>query len=230
MIPCQSIAMARSDNTLEYTIPVISGTERYIEMLEYPPYLALAIDNSGIRVGTGDLVVVDKHTLQINYLSLNFVRKDDQVYVYNIEPALGLSLESIGLNLKVEIDTSQLRNGFVMVRIHMFRIDFFLSSVRNMIDYKIGLASEDNQKIILKYLDGLNRADSPHISVDAIINQIAMQSNDLRTLDRRKIFEIKQPVRRFSPFWHVLFILIGGVLLVIIPYILLFQKRKIVKS
>jgi hypothetical protein len=227
---CQSIAMARSDNTLEYTIPVISGLERYIEMLEYPPYLALAIDNSGIRVGTGGLEVVDKHTLQIKYLSLNFVKKVGEVYAYNIEPALGLSLESVGLNIKVEIDCSQLRNGLVTVRIHMFRIDFFLSSVRNMIDYKIGLANQDNQEIILKYLDGLKGLDSPHVSVDAIINQIAMQSNDLRVLDRRKIGEIKKRMWRLSQFWHVLFISIGGVLLVIIPYISLFKKRKIIRS
>lgn len=226
----QSIAMARTDNALEYTIPAIRGLERYIEMLEYPPYLALAIDNSGIRVGTGGLVVVDKHTLQINYLRLKFVKKDGEVYAYNIEPALGLSLETIGLNLKVEIDCSQLRNGFVTMRIHMFRIDFFLSSVRNMIDYKIGLASEDNQKIILKYLDDLKGVDSPNISIDAIINQIAMQSKDIRVLARRKIFEIKQPVLRFAPFWHVLFILIVGILIVIIPFISLFQKRKIIRS
>ena len=225
----QSIAMARTDNALEYTIPAIRGLERYIEMLEYPPYLALAIDNSGIRVGTGGLVVVDKHTLQINYLRLKFVKKDGEVYTYNIGPAWGLSLESIGLNLKVEIDCSQLRNGFVTVRIHMFRIDFFLSSVKYIIDYKIGLASENNQKIIIKWLDGLKVVESPHISIDAIINQIAMQTNDRRALERRKIFEIKQPLRRLSPFWHVLFILIGGVLIVIIPFILLYQKRKIIR-
>ena len=227
VIACQSIAMARSDNTLEYTIPVLRGLERYTEMLEYPPYLAIAIDNRGIRIGSSRLVVVDKHTLRINYLRLSFVKKDGEVYTYNIEPALGLSLESIGLNLKVEIDCSQLRNGFVTLRIYMFRIDFFLSSVKYMIDYKIGLASIDNQKLILKWLDGLKGADSPHISIDAIINQIAMQRIDLPDMDRRKIFK---PVRRFSPFWHVLFILIGSVLIVTIPFIFLFQKRKIIRS
>lgn len=230
VMSCQSIAMARSDNALEYTVPVIRGLEQYIGMLEYPPYLALAIDNSGIRVGSGGLVVVDKHTLRVNYLSLNFVKKDGQVFTYDIEPAFGISLDSVGLNLKVEIDTSPLRNGFVTLRIHMFNISFFLSSVKYMIDYKIQLANEDNQKIILKYLDGLKGVDSPHISIDAIINQIAMQSNNLRALDRRKTFEVKQPVRRFSPFWHVLFILIGSVLIVIIPFISLSQKRTIIRS
>jgi hypothetical protein len=68
---------------LEFVIPILPEGERYLDLLAYPPYLAVALDNNGITPShLSRAVIVDGHTSKLGNVFLRFSEKRGPLFIY----------------------------------------------------------------------------------------------------------------------------------------------------
>lgn len=166
---------------MEFEIDVLPASERYVEMLEYLPFIAVALENNGIKPSnSGRVIIVDRHTVQFKGVEVRFLRRQDAVFHYqgNIEWDIGVTQASF--KLPIEADLSALANGKVMVRVHLRVAKLIPQAITDRIKLKVmSLSGPAVQQKLLDYFDRLTKVNSPARGVDGLKELILIDGYNL---------------------------------------------------
>lgn len=154
-------------------LPVLPGLSRYIDMLEYPSYLALALENNGLSPSLSSrMVIEDSHKLRLRNATFQYKGKQGAVYTYEAGVALDLGITETGFSFPVIVDASAVPEGKVIVRAVPPLSKLFPRGFIDRVEIKARmLADAQAQQKVLQYLDGLSKksAVSEHKLFEAIL-------------------------------------------------------------
>jgi len=160
LTPGWAQAEKKPPNALQFVIPVVPGVERHLELLAYPPYLVVALENNGITPSNlSRVMIVDGHTVQFKNAFLRFHEKKGPRFIYQAKIELEIGNVKTGFNLRAEVDTSELlKQGKVIVRVYTPLAKFLPEPLIDKIRLKIeSLTGEAVQKKMLFYFDDLEK-------------------------------------------------------------------------
>lgn len=159
--PILGHAVNISQKALKYNVRVDPRVGRYVYLLKQPSYLAVALENIGINISlSGKWIPLDDHTLQISNLTfgsqanspaLQFLHRDGAMFHYRAG--------FMGISFPVNIDVSALESGSVSVVIDTSLASYVPQQLSEVIEERIAnLASDNAQKQLLNYLEGLDKS------------------------------------------------------------------------
>jgi hypothetical protein len=163
---------AQIQDAMALEIPVLPEAQRYITLLEYPPYLVLALDNIGVKLtGSGKITIPGPNSLQYKGMVLRYVHRNGSLYTYEASLNWGIG------TLPIEADLSNLDKGKINVRIFLPAARLLPQDLINRIQLKVrNLADVSVQRKILAYLDDLQKKTGSAKGMDAIFNLILVQA------------------------------------------------------
>ena len=172
-------ATGQTQDAMTLEIPVLPEAQRYVALLEYPPYVALALDNIGVKLAnSGKITIPDAHSLQYKSMVLRYVHRNGSVYSYEASLDWGIG------TLPVEADLSGLDKGKVNVRVFLPAAKLFPQDLTDRIQLKIQrLADVAMQRKMLAYFDDLQKKSGPTGGNEAIFNLILLQAYNNQTAD-----------------------------------------------
>jgi len=193
ILPGWAQAKKNLPNALQFIIPVLPEAERYLDLLAYPPYLAVALENNGIAPSNlSRVVIVDAHTLQFKNAFLRFSEKKGSRYFYQAKMELEIANVKTGFNLQTEIDTSQIKKGTVTIRIYTSMAGLLPKPLVDKIEIKIkSLTGEVVQKKMLTYFDDLEKRRSHGSGIAGTLELILIQGYN--TSSSAKLGEGREP-------------------------------------
>ena len=163
---------AAAGDAMTLEIPVLPQAQRHVTLLEYPPYLVLALGNIGVKITTsGKITIPDANSLQYRGMVLRYVHRNGAVYSY--EATLGWGIG----NIPIEADLSGLDKGKISVRVFLPAAKLLPQDLAGRIELKIrSLADFAVQSKMLDYFDELKKKSGPASGMDAIFNLILIQA------------------------------------------------------
>lgn len=188
-IPPWGHAADISQKALKHKIRVDPRMGQYVFLLKQPSYLAVALENIGVNVSlSGKLIPLDDHTLQISNLTfgnqanlptLQFLQQSGAMFNYRAS--------FMGIDFPVSIDVSTLESRSVSVAIDTSLASYVPQQLSKAIEERIeNLASDNVQKQVLNYLDGLAKSKPQGWSDKEWINaQIMLQGYKSQVLGKR---------------------------------------------
>jgi len=165
-------AAGETRDAMSLEIPVLPEAQRHVVLLEYPPYLALALDNIGVKlIGSGKISILDANSLRYRGMVLRYVHRNGSVYSYEASLNWGIG------TLAIEADISGLDKGKIGVRVFLPAAKLLPQDVTDRIQLKIrSLADLAVQRKILGYFDDLKKKSGPSSGMDTIFNLILVQA------------------------------------------------------
>ena len=148
---------ARGENEIRLDLPVVPAVRQYVDLLPYPAYLAVAMENNGIALSqAGRVKVLDGHSLLIRNISVNFVRRKGAVFSYEAKVDWpGFSTEAF--SIPVDIDLSDASGGRVRIALRLPLAKLLSQEIIDRIQLRIHtLADVAVQQKMLAYLDALS--------------------------------------------------------------------------
>jgi hypothetical protein len=163
--------------TIELAAPVTADFQRYVDLLAFPGYLALALENIGASPSLSQrLVVLDGTSLELGSFSFRYVGKNGDVYEYEagLKPFGG---DAAAVRLPVRADISDLKQGKVAVSVALPMSALIPRSLLDKVNLKLkSMLAPSVQRSLLDYLDtlakkkaatGIDRSLSEGILIDA---------------------------------------------------------------
>lgn len=169
-------AADKDDGVLRYKIPVVAGAERFTDILESPTFLALALQNVGVKiVGNAEIKIKDPKTFDVNGIEVKFIKKDGSLFVYQAKLDVSILSGKAPPSLTMVIDVSGLHKNIVDVSVSSSLVKFLSENIREIIRTKIQkISGEHNQKRVLDYLHKLS--GSQHEGIQGILGEIVMDA------------------------------------------------------
>jgi hypothetical protein len=155
--PAQSAE--RRGEAIAFDVPVLPDVARHVAMLEYPAYLALALENVGLSPSlSSPLVVRNAATFEIRNAAVQFKSRKNSAYEYQAALKIPVGLGETSLTVRVEIDASQLQAGKLVVLVFPPMSSLLPQELLDRAEIKIHtLASPDAQRRALAYLDRVRK-------------------------------------------------------------------------
>jgi hypothetical protein len=178
-----SEVQAADKDAMQFNIPVLQDARRHIGLLEYPAYLAVALDNAGMGLSRSGKITIwdDGKALQYKTATLRFVENRGPVFRYAVSVDWGLGMVQTSFKLPVEVDISSLEKGQVNVRVFPPFAKLFPQELTDRIQLKIQtLADISLQKKMLDYFDGLEKKRTPGSKIESVANLILIQAYNLQ--------------------------------------------------
>ena len=178
----QPVSAAPSkEDALHFQIPLVSGLEKHLDLLAYPAYLMVALENNRIRTSNlGRPVLVDERTIQFKNAALRFVNKKAAVYSYVVSVDWDIPLKRLKLEIPVEIDATSVMRGNIQVRVFLPLVSFSPKELLDRINAKVQLLSAPEiQNIMLGYLDELAKKNDGASGAQELLPKIMMESYNL---------------------------------------------------
>ena len=148
---------ARGENEIRLDLPVVPAVRQYVDLLPYPAYLAVAMENNGIGLSqAGRVKVLDSHSLLIRNISVKYVGRKGPVFSYEATVDWpGFSTEAF--SIPVDIDLSDAPGGRVRIALRPPLAKLLSQEIIERIQLKIHtLADVAVQQKMLAYLDALS--------------------------------------------------------------------------
>ncbi len=152
------LAQARQGEAIEFDVPVLPQAQRYINLLQYPSYVAVALENVGLNPSySARLTLVDAWQLRLGNAMLRYVGSKGSTYTYRAGAIVDLRVSPAEISFPVELDTSKLAAGTLTVRLFPPLAKLLPDGVGERIRTKARLMSDvAAQKKLLDYLDGIS--------------------------------------------------------------------------
>ncbi len=156
VFPPISFAKDKSENAIGFEILVIPEARRHVEWLEYPSYLAVALENNGLNPdSTGIMVIRDGKSLKVvDKFTINYIGESSNRYFYSVlvDFPIGGTFE-----VGVEIDTSAINSGKVLVDVTFPLSEYFVGNYKERVAQKFSrLTDAVMQKKLSDYLYGID--------------------------------------------------------------------------
>lgn len=225
---CGAIAMAHAADEIRIEIPVMPTIERYVDLLAFPGYFGVALENNGFSPSMSSKLRVREggRALEIRNASLRYVGKKSAIYTYEAAVVLNLGVSDSRLAFPVVVDLSHVPSGKVVVTAKPPLANLFPAELTDRIRIKAGLiASATTQQKMLEYLDGLTRSTSGSSSnaaalAEAILVDAYNKGGGPAALRGRDVGEAVP----LSDQWMLLLTLV--IWLLIVPAVLLYQRLR----
>jgi len=216
----------KDDGVLRYKIPVIAGVERFVEVLEYPTYLSIALQNIGIRIAGNYLVKIkDKNTFSIEGVEAKFIKKDGNLLYYQLELPLSLMPTKEPLSLAMVVDVSELHNKVIGVSVFSSFVKYVPENIREKIKNKIEkLTSENNQEKMLVYFNKLSGEKHQNNTIHGLLEGIIFDTYNTQCV--KSINDIGLAKNYFSCSYIIILLIIGIATLYYFRNILTRKKYK----
>jgi hypothetical protein len=165
---------------VEFEIPVIGGAERYLELMEHPAYLVVALENNGITASrSGKLNLVSEERIQSNErFSFYFHQKKGTIYFYNAVLEWDTPIKHFTFDVPIQVDTvAFVKKGTMRVIFNLPMGEVFPDQLTNRIKEKIeGLTDPNIQKLILANFDELMKKQGRDGSIAKLKSQLMFQA------------------------------------------------------
>lgn len=216
---------------IQFEVRTVSGAERYLELLAYPPYLALALENNGIRPSqTSPFIIVDRHTLQFKRIFLQFIERKGALFIYEGKVELKLANMDFSLKTKTTVDTSQISKGLVYINVNTSGAKLIPSAVIEHFRAKIQeLANETIQKKLITYFDEIIKQKLPGRGTWGMEEYILIQSYNRMSNAFAGTSLIREPGDAEPLSDQVLFLITVAIWFFIVPFVWLtiyFWRRR----
>lgn len=209
-------ASDKEDGILRYNIPVIAGAERFVDILAYPAYMAIALQNIGIRVSiSSDVKIKDHQTFEIKGTEIKLIKKVKNVFFYQAK--LSGAIGNIVPVVDLIVDASTIKNGMVILSASSSILKVLPMSLRDMIDTKILLiGNEYNQKKSLEYYNKLSNASYGHNKIQGVLDGIMIDAYNMHININDQNFMADTESSKLNYYWVFIFIGIVFIFIVII--------------
>jgi hypothetical protein len=216
---------SNSNESPRFDIHASPALAQYLDLLEYPPYLELALENSGVSItASGKLLILDEHTAKLKNVTLGDVNFDPSLRFLHREGAIfSYEASMINVSIPVNIDTTDLSNGTISIIFPQAAGNIVLTKFSQAIRDKIQtLASDSLQQRMLKYFYSItaNKPDGRNLK-EWITSQIIIAGYNRRAFEESEIRNDETP-----SFWWFL-ILIPIILVVFLAIRKLFFKKRL---
>jgi hypothetical protein len=136
---------------------VLPETARHLELLALPAYLALVLENNGLNPSLSSRVMVkDRTSFSIRAGTVRFVARKGPVFHYEGTVTIPLGIAEPGFTVPVEVDTTALAQGKVVVRAYSGLSAVLPQALIERVEFKArALAGVESQRKVLAYLDRL---------------------------------------------------------------------------
>jgi len=171
-------AASSKEDAIQIEIPIVQGVEKYLDMLEYPAYIVVALENNGIKVrNMGRPTLIDERTIQFKIAMLRFVEKKGAVYSYKSSLEWDIPLKHLKFEVPVEIDTSSASKGNIRVSVFLPLAGLFPDVLVERIKVEIQILSgPEVQKRMVGYFDDLSKKNDPASGLQGLFSKIMLQS------------------------------------------------------
>ena len=148
---------AAAENEIRLDLPVLPAVRQYIDLLPYPAYLALAMENNGIGLAQARrLEVLDGHGVLIRNIIVKFVRRNGPMFSYEATVDWpGFSTEAF--RVPVDIDVSDVPGGRVRIALRPPLAKLVSQEIIDRIQLRIQLLADlAAQQKVIAYLDSIS--------------------------------------------------------------------------
>jgi hypothetical protein len=115
---CGQVMAQQPGGTIRVQVAVVPEAARHLELLTVPSYLALALENNGLSPSLSSrLVIRSGESFQIKAGILRYTGHKGPVYNYEAGVNLSFGLGESSVTVRVEIDTSALKDGTIEIRV-----------------------------------------------------------------------------------------------------------------
>lgn len=160
--PASAQAFGSEAEGIHLEVPVLPGFSRYVGMLEYPSYLALALENNGLSPSLSSrMIIEDSRKLRLRNATFQYKGKQGTTYTYEAGVTLDLGITETGFSFPVIVDASSVPEGKVIVRAVPPLAKLFPRGFIDAVEIKARmLADAQAQQKVLEYLDSLSKKGS----------------------------------------------------------------------
>lgn len=165
------ITFAQAADGIRIEIPVMPALERYVDLLTFPGFFGVALENNGLSPSISSKLQVKERgrALEIRNGTLRYKDKKGSIYTYEAVVTLNLGVGESKLAFPVTVDLTQVSSGKVVVTAVPPLANLFPSELADRIRIKASLiANATTQQKMIEYLDGLAGSapkDSTGVSV-----------------------------------------------------------------
>lgn len=186
IFPSSASTSNQSENVITLSIPVIQDSARFLDLLEYPSYLAVALENNGIILKKHSKIqILDNHSLEIMGVTIKYIKRSDNLFFYQIKYG-PININNILLNeLTLEIDTSKVNQWVVRITIPSLLMRILPSDLTDRIKMKARILTDiDNQKQMVSYFNKIYSINNQTGNTSQILEKILINAYNLRPLDK----------------------------------------------
>jgi hypothetical protein len=150
-------AFAADAAGIRFEVRTQSGAGRHAWLLDYPPYLAAALENAGVRPSNAARVrFVDSRALWFRNAELRFESAEGGLHKYRVRMKWNVGVADIDYDINVLVDARQLAQDRVELVIQQSGTSLLPTALVDLIGLKIqSLAGPEAQAAVMRYLDGL---------------------------------------------------------------------------
>lgn len=172
------LAQTRQGEAIEFDIPVLPQAQRYINLLEYPSYVAVALENVGLNPSySARLTLVDARQLRLRNAMLRYAGSKGSTYTYRAGVIVDLRVSPTEITFPVELDTSKLAAGTLNVRLFLPLAKLLPEKLVERLRTKAHLMSDvAAQKKLLDYLDGISERLPAGAGWSGLFDQIMLDA------------------------------------------------------
>lgn len=155
---CGAIPFARAANEIRIEIPVVPALERYADLLAFPGFFGVALENNGLSPSLSSKLQVKERgrALEIRNGTLRYKDRKGPIYIYEAVVTLNLGVGESKLAFPVAVDLAQISSGKVVVTAVPPLANLFPSELTDRIRIKVSLiANATTQQKMIDYLNGL---------------------------------------------------------------------------
>ena len=186
----QETAESTPKTAIQFEITVLPCAKRHVDVLAYPPYLAVALMNNGINPGNwGNVTILDRNTLQLQFMNavVRFVERKGSLFIYKSSLEWNIGPVRKSFKLLSEVDIAAVEKGKVVIRVFPPLATIFPDVLTKRIRGKIqSLANEGTQKVMLNYFDDLEKKRSEGSGDAGTIELILRQAYNLHKWTKRE--------------------------------------------
>lgn len=171
-------AQDRAQQAVQFDLPVLPQAQRYVELLGYPSYLAVALENVGLAPSfSSRITLVDAQQLKLRNAVLKFMGRKGAVFTYSAGVALGLGVGEPEITFPVEIDTSKVASGTVSVRLYPPLAKFIPQDLLDRVRIKAQIMSDVSaQQKLLAYVEGMSKNVAPSAGWAPLLERIMIDA------------------------------------------------------
>ena len=165
-------------DSIRFDVAVAPDAARHLELLAYPAYAAVALENVGVSPSNSSRVIVkDGRTLQFRNAVVKYIERKGALFSYEATVEWGLGVTQASFKLPLEVDAAALGEGRVTVRVQLPLAKYLPEELPERIGLKLqSLATPEVQAKLLAYLDAAAARPHQQSGTAGLIEQIMIDA------------------------------------------------------
>ena len=178
--PCA--AAEKKSEVVSFNVSALPELRRHLDLFAYPPYLALALENCGVKISKSQpLGIVDRNSVKIGNASVRFLSRKGSVFSYDVVLQVPTGVTQVDVRLPTEIDATGIDSGTLVIRVRPPMMNLITKALMDRVGQKISASANSqsrmqSQKVLVAYLDVLAGKGTPPGKLDATMEAIMIDA------------------------------------------------------